>query len=80
MSRWVEWRGKYWDRLFFEVPHDLPRGACQHCGDLGLVPEQIDEERFDVAVPCQHCQMFCKKCRRWVKRDGHEEQHGTTGK
>lgn len=72
MSRFVEWNGKLWGRSFFDPPDDLPPGTCGWCGGLGVVPERIDEERFDVAVRCQHCQKFCTGCRQWVKRDGHE--------
>ena len=72
MSRFVEWGGKLWGRGFFEPPLDLPAGTCVQCGGLGVVPEQIDEERYDVAVPCWRCRMFCKTCKDWVEREGHE--------
>jgi hypothetical protein len=71
MSRFVEWGGKYWERAFFEVPLDLPPGVCGHCGGLGVVPESIDEERYDVAVHCPWCRLFCRHCRAWVKRAEH---------
>jgi hypothetical protein len=71
MSRFVEWEGKLWGRGFFDPPLDLPPGACGWCGDLGVIPEQIDEERFDVAVPCPHCRMFCRPCNAWVVRRDH---------
>jgi len=45
MSRFVNWRGKHWERGFFDPPPDLPKGTCPQCGVLGVVPEQIDEER-----------------------------------
>ena len=72
MSRFVEWGGKYWERWFFEPPLDLPKGACPNCGGLGVVAEQIDEERYDVAVPCHYCRMYCKTCKNWVKRANHQ--------
>lgn len=72
MSRLVEWGGKYWGREFFRPPLVLPPGACPHCGGLGVVPEQYDEERYDAAVPCYHCQVYCKTCKTYVKRAGHE--------
>ena len=71
MSRFVEWRGKIWPRSFFDPPIDLPPGACGWCGGLGEIPEQIDEEKADMMVPCPHCRMWCKPCRAWVKRAGH---------
>ena len=70
-SRWVEWGGKHWSASFFDVPYDLPPGLCARCGGLGVVPETIDEERFDVAVPCERCHMWCTACRAWVKREEH---------
>lgn len=74
MSRFVEWGGKLWGRSFFEPSlwEPLPPGTCPRCGGLGVVPEQIDEERYDVAVQCPSCQMWCKVCRKWVKREGHQ--------
>lgn len=72
MSRFVEWRGKLWERLFFDPPLDLPPDTCGHCGGLGLVPEQIDEERYDVAVACPWCRVFCQTCHNWVTRTGHK--------
>ena len=71
MSRFVEWGGELWGREVFNPPFNLPPGVCTWCGGLGVVPEQIDEERFDVAVPCWQCQMFCKQCRHWVTRQNH---------
>lgn len=72
MSRFVEWHGKLWPRSFFDPPVDLPAGICGWCGGLGVVPEQIDEERADVMAPCPHCRMWCKACRAWVERAEHQ--------
>jgi len=72
MSRFVEWGGKHWGRNFFDPPANAPRGVCVRCGGLGVVPETIDEERYDVAVPCPSCRFYCKPCGRWVKRNGHQ--------
>lgn len=72
MSRWVEWRGTSLPRGLFDPPLDLKPGTCPRCGGLGVVPERIDEEKYDVAFPCQDCRMFCKTCRKWVKRAGHK--------
>lgn len=71
MSRRVEWGGKYYDRGLFDPPLNPPPGVCPRCGGSGVVAEQIDEDRCDVAVPCFRCQMFCKPCNDWVKREGH---------
>ena len=71
MSRYVEWHGKLWPRSLFEPPLDLPPGTCTWCGGSGITFEQIDEDRLDVAVQCQRCQMWCKVCRGWVARSGH---------
>jgi hypothetical protein len=76
MSRFVEYCGKLWPREFFDPRLDLLPGACPQCGGLGVVAESIDEERFDVAVPCWMCKMWCKVCHQWVKREGHECQTG----
>jgi len=48
------WQGKPWPRGFFE-PLDVPPGACPWCGGLKVVPHQIDEEQYDVAVTCPDC-------------------------
>lgn len=71
MSRFVEWGGKLWEKCLFDPPPNPPPGVCPHCGGMGAVFEQIDEERFDVLVPCHHCRMYCKSCKDWVKRDNH---------
>lgn len=55
MTHWVEWNGKNWPRSFFELPLDLPPGACPWCSGLKVVPIEIDEERYDVAVTCPQC-------------------------
>ena len=71
MSRYVDDRGKILPRSFFEPPLDLPEGACPHCGGGGQLAEQIDEERYDVLVPCFHCRKYCVACRAWVKIADH---------
>lgn len=71
MSRYVEWGGKLWERGFFNPPLKLSPGTCPNCGGLGVVPESIDEERYDVAVPCHYCRMYCKTCGKYVKRKDH---------
>lgn len=74
MSRWrtpqyVEWAGKLVPRSLVE---GFPgrEGSCGYCQGLGLVPEQLDEDRWPVMVPCV-CQRYCKVCQKWVTRDGH---------
>lgn len=76
MSRWMKLRGHMIERFLFDEP--LPSDPtvyrtayCPRCGGAGVVSESIDDERADVAVPCPHCRMFCKACRDWVKRAGH---------
>ena len=71
MSQWVEWGGKLWHYRFFQPDLDLKPGTCPTCGGLGVVPQQIDDERYDIAVPCDRCKMFRKTCKQWVKREGH---------
>lgn len=72
MANWVSHRGKLWSRSFFEPSADSKAGACPRCGDLGLVPASISDERYDVLVPCNDCRIFCQPCQRWVRRSGHE--------
>lgn len=68
---WVRWHDELFPSLMFgELIHSP--GICSWCGGLGVVPEQIDEERFPVAVPCGHCQMHCDHCRKWVTREHHQ--------
>lgn len=55
--------------MFGELVHSP--GVCVFCGGLGVVPEQIDEDRFPVAVPCWRCQVHCGRCRKWVTKEGH---------
>lgn len=61
----VNWDGKLIPRCVVEPDLNPPKGSCTRCGGLGRVPEQIDEDRHDVMVPCFMCQMFCKTCGRW---------------
>jgi len=71
-SRLVNWGGVLVPRKVFEPGPDLPQGTCLRCGGLGVVPECIDVDRYDDAVPCPECRMFCVRCQRWVNREGHE--------
>jgi len=54
MSHYVMWRGKPWPRSFLE-PLDVAPEACPRCGGVKVIAEQIDEERYDVAVTCPQC-------------------------
>lgn len=69
MSRRVEWRGRLFGSGLFDMAtlDPLP-DSCPRCGGLGLVAESIDEERFDVAVACPQCRIYCKSCDKWVER------------
>jgi hypothetical protein len=71
MSRMVRYGGQLFPRGLFEPPLNPPRGACVHCGGLGHVPEQIDEDLPDEMVPCSWCQIYCRKCKRWVTKKDH---------
>ena len=72
MSRFVRWGDKLWERAFFDPPPNLPPGTCAWCGGLGVVPEQIDEDRYDVAVACPSCRTWCPHCHAWVQRANHQ--------
>jgi len=72
MSRYVHDGGRYWPRVLFDPPVNPPAGECMHCGGTGVRAESIDEERYDVLVPCRWCQTFCKVCDKWVQKAGHE--------
>lgn len=63
----VNWDGKLFPRCLV-TGGPVPEGACPQCGGIGSVPEQIDEDRLPVMVPCQACQVLCKRCRQWRKK------------
>lgn len=66
----VDWDGKLVPRALVEgVP---ARGACPNCGGLGEIPEEIDEDRWSTMVPCWRCRRYCKACKAWVLKEGHE--------
>jgi hypothetical protein len=76
MSRrghWVQDGDRIVPRLLFE-PTDLKYrpDSCKVCDDLGVTVETIDEERYDVTVPCWKCRVFCKACNKYVKKSGHQ--------
>jgi hypothetical protein len=73
MSRYVTRGGKLYPARFFDPLNPKP-GDCPHCGGTGEYPESIDEERYDVMVPCFMCRRFCTVCKQWVKKIGHECQ------
>ena len=70
-GRWVTYQGKLVPRSVIQPDEILP-GLCPNCGGSGLVAETLDEEQFDVAVPCPTCQDFCFNCKKWVTREGHK--------
>lgn len=71
MSYWVEWEGKHYPASFFAPEPDPPRDTCPRCGGLGVVPEEIDEERYFVAFPCPECRWLCRRCGQRGRRSGH---------
>jgi hypothetical protein len=72
-GHWVKHQGRLVSRSTIESDEFLP-GLCPNCHGSGLVAETIDEEQFDVAVPCPTCQDFCFECKKWVTREGHQCQ------
>jgi hypothetical protein len=58
-------------RVLFE-PDLKHRAECKQCGDTGVQIERIDEERYDVLVPCFACQVYCKACDKHVRKSGHQ--------
>jgi hypothetical protein len=62
MSKYVDWGGKIVPRSAVKPMEPIEAGTCGRCGGLGAVPEQIDDDRHDVMVPCYACQVFCKAC------------------
>lgn len=69
-SRFIEWGGHIIPRVAAEMDLNPPAGTCPRCGGLGVYPESIDSERFDVMVPCV-CRVFCRPCKNWVNKSGH---------
>ncbi len=74
MGKWVKWRGQTVPRTLMEPEVNPPASACRHCGGAGEVPETIDDEKYDVMVPCHMCRTYCKACAKWVKKSGHDCQ------
>jgi hypothetical protein len=72
-GHWVEDGGQLVPRFFFDPP-DLQyrRDVCKVCDGTGVTLETLDEERYDVAMPCWSCRMLCKVCNKYVKKAGHE--------
>ena len=71
-SPFVTRNGTFVPRVLIDPwPDDDPK-VCGACGGLGSVPETIDEERYDVLVPCEWCQRYCKTCKEYVPKEGHE--------
>jgi hypothetical protein len=83
MSRFVEWDGKLVPRSLFDATEDdlsYRPDSCKMCRDSGVLQETIDEERYDVMVPCWACRRYCKACNKHVKKSGHECVVPATGK
>ena len=72
-NRWVQWGDRIVPATLFE-PRDFKYrpDACKTCDDTGVTVETIDEERYDVVVPCWRCRVFCKACNKHVKKSGHQ--------
>lgn len=49
-------------------PTKLKPGQCPHCFGLGTILDSIDDAKEDVRVPCYFCQVFCKSCKRHVRK------------
>jgi hypothetical protein len=64
--------GRLLPSSLYNDPLSIPPGACPVCGGSGVQAETIDEEKADVLVPCYHCRRYCKECRKYVRKDGHE--------
>jgi hypothetical protein len=63
------------ERIGQLVSEDISRKAgpraCPWCGDSGTLFEEIDEERWPVAVPCWNCRVYCGACKRDVPKKRH---------
>jgi hypothetical protein len=72
--RYVQWGNRIVPASLLEpTARELSQpGVCRLCGGLGSIAETIDEERYDVMVPCHMCRIFCKACNDWVKKQEHE--------
>jgi hypothetical protein len=71
VSRHIQSEGRSILRELLEEPSPPP-GTCQHCGGSGVNYECIDEDRFDVPVPCVWCKRYCKACDNWVAKGEHK--------
>ena len=66
----VNWGGRLVPRSLAE---DIQiAGACVQCGGSGVLAEAVDTDQWPEMTPCWRCQMFCKRCQRWVAKEGHE--------
>jgi hypothetical protein len=72
MSRLVQWGDKIMPRSLFEADLSHQADSCTVCGGATVMVEQIDDERLDVVVPCWGCRMYCRDCRKYVKKNGHQ--------
>ena len=59
----VNWHGKLVPRWLVTLsPVEFVPVTCRVCGGLGEIPETIDEENFDVMVPCYACGSKVNQC------------------
>jgi hypothetical protein len=65
--------GRIVPRILFD-PVDLKYrpDVCKVCDGMGVTLQTLDEERYDVAMPCWACRVFCKACNKYVNKSGHQ--------
>jgi hypothetical protein len=69
---WVQFGDRIVPATLFEADLKQRSAGCKMCGDTGVQIDCIDEERYDVVVPCWACRTFCKACNKHVKKSGHQ--------
>lgn len=72
LSDFDRWRDPTIPWPYEESPHRA--GVCPMCNGRGAVLERLDDDRFPVSVPCDHCRRWCAECKKYVLKKGH--MHG----
>ena len=67
-SPWVKWGRDLVHRDALHPPADYKPGVCTECDGLGVVPMELDPERYAEMVPCQSCNEYCPVCRTYFRR------------